>query len=662
MISSETKGREKANGKPSVLSPLKAVRYLFKRPKTLRYPFEKKEPSLRLRGFHLNDWDECTGCGNCADICPNEAITMIKIPEIEPEPGEKNERPKIDYGRCCYCGLCVDVCPPGSLRLSRDYLHIHFDPGTFNSIAKDEKSDSKHFLPEKEYSIFQASLSHRKEDNEGFTPDIEYSLFEPNRVSMSQVPPDERKLSFIEQVLGYSKEEAKIEASRCLECKLCEDACPAHLKISDYVRAIHEEDPEESLRTIFEDNPLPSICGRICMRPCEDACSLGKRGDPVAIMWLKRYVADTVEDYQKTLKQEPSEPTGKKVAVIGAGPSGLSVAYFLVLKGHKVVVFDSLPGGGGMMRIGPPLHRLPIESIDKDVDYISSLGVEFRFDTRVGEDILFESILKEYDAVYLGIGTTLSRSTRVKNSEKCALALDFLKENKIGRGTEVDKKIIVIGGGNVTMDVVRGALRLQHIQHPNEEVVTKVVSLERWDELPAREEEIEDAKAEGVEFNPGWGPKEVVLDEEGNVKGLLCKKVKRVFDEQGRFSPEFYEEKEMFLDGDMIIEAIGQGPDFSFIPEDLMKLEFTERKKVKVDKNGITSIPKVFAGGDIVNLNLDAVTAIADAKVAAEGIDNFLKKKYHYHYPSWCRTKKARKKYRRLKRAGKKRVTKENIL
>jgi len=607
------KEKSKIKGKPNLISPFKAIRYLFKKPVTLRYPFELKEPALRYRGFHLNDWEKCTGCGNCADVCPNEAIAMVEIPEIKVKSGEKNER---------------DICPPGSLRLSRDYFHIHFKTSTFNLLAKDEKTDEQHFLPADKYSVLKASLEHRKKDNEGFVSDLKYSLFEPERVLMPQVKAGERKLSFIEQVLGYSREEAKKEASRCLECKLCEEACPAHLKISDYIRAIYEDKHDEKIKKIFEDNPIPSICGRICMKHCEEACSLSIRGEAVAVRWLKRYAADTVEDYKKALELKPAKDTGKKIAVVGAGPGGLSVAYFLRLKGHQVVVFDSLAGGGGLMRIGPPLYRLPLEAIDKDVNYIASLGVEFKFNTTVGKDVLFEDIMKNYDAVYLGIGTTVSRSTRVKNSEKCLLALNFLEENKIGKGVKVSKETIVIGGGNVAIDVAMEALRIQHMQYPGQKVITKTVSLEDWDEMPATEEEIEEAKAEGIQFNPAWGPKEVKLDEKGKVKGLLCMKVKSVFDQQGRFHPTFYEEKETFLKGDMIIEAIGQAPNFSFIPEGLFKrLEFTERRKVKVDENGQTSLLKVFAGGDIVNLNLDAVTAIADAKKAAEGIDICVKGK-----------------------------------
>jgi glutamate synthase (NADPH/NADH) small chain len=619
---------EKKDPKPgSVLNPFKAINFLFKKPRTLRYPFERKEPAPRYRGFHLNDWDRCTGCGNCADICPNQAINMIEIAEMVPKAGEKNERPELDYGRCCFCGLCVDICPAGSLRLSRDYFHIHFDTKTFVFLPKDEKSARELFPPPKDYSILKASLSHRKEDYEGFSSDLDFALFEPERVPMKEVEPAERSLSFIEHVIGYNREEARAEASRCLECKLCEEACPAHLKISEYIKAVYEDSPAESLRLIFEDNPIPSICGRICMKHCETACSLSIRGEPLAIRWLKRFVADSIEDYQAALELKPGAPTGKKVAVIGAGPSGLSVAYFLALKGHKVVVFDSLPGGGGLLRIGPPLYRLPLEAIDKDVDYIASLGVEFRFSTTVGKDVLFEDIRSDYDAVFLAIGTTVSRSTRVPGSDKAHLALPFLEQNKLREHAKVGKEVIIIGGGNVAMDVAREVVRLQHMQYPGQTVVTKTVSLEDWDEMPATDEEIVEAKDEGVEFNPGWGPKEVRI-EDGSVKGLLCKKVKAVFDEAGRFNPTFYEEDEMFLEGDMIIEAIGQGSDFSFIPAEVFeKLEFTERRKVSVDQDGMTTIPGVFAGGDIVNLNLDAVTGIADAKIAAEGIDRLLRAK-----------------------------------
>lgn len=325
--------------KPSLLNPVEATKYLFEEPKTLQYPFELKEPSPRYRGFHINDWDQCTGCSNCEEICPNQAIEMVEIPELESKPDEgiTNERPQINYGRCCFCGLCVDICPAGSLNLSRDYLHIHFDKDTFTFIPKDEEKDRESFLPEDEYSVLKANINHRRENYEGFTQDLNYSLFERDRVTMPQVAPDERKLSFIEQVIGYSREEAKKEAGRCLECGLCEDACPANLNIVDYVGAIYDDDPKKSLEEVFEDNPIPAICGRVCMKHCEDACSLSIQGEPVAIRWLKRWTADEIEDYKTALEQEPGEDTGKEVGIIGAGPSGLSLAYFLRLDRKSVV-------------------------------------------------------------------------------------------------------------------------------------------------------------------------------------------------------------------------------------------------------------------------------------------------------------------------------------
>jgi len=613
-------------GKPSIFSPFKATRFLVQKPVTLRYPFEQKEPARRYRGFHLNDWGKCTGCGNCADICPNDAITMIHVPGIDPEPGKKNERPELDYGRCCFCGLCVDICPPGSLRLSRDYFHIHFDTDTFVFVPKDEGKDEATFLPPEQYSILKASLTHRRKDYEGFASDLDYALFDPQRVPMRQVPAEERKASFVEQVLGYSKEEARKEAERCLECKLCEEACPAHLKISDYVKAIGEGDDGAALRTIFEDNPLPAICGRICIKHCEEVCSLGLRGDPIAIRWLKRYAADALPDYQPALALEPANPTGKKIAIIGAGASGLAIAYLLRIEGHDITVFESMDAHGGMLRIGPPKYRLPQVSLDKDISYIASLGVSFRFNTTIGKDTLFSELLHEYDAVYIATGMHRTRQAHIENEDTAVMALDFLKGAKLGPEPQVGREVIVIGGGNVAMDVARTCVRLQQMQYPGQKTVTKTVSLESWEEMPATAEEIEEAKEEGILLNPSWGPEDIVVEDE-QIKGLNCKAVKSVFDEEGKFSPTFYEDKTTFLEGDMVIEAIGQTYDFSFIPEDLMKsMEFTERRKVKVDDNGMTSIPRVFAGGDIVNLNMDAVTAIADAKRAAEGIHRMLSK------------------------------------
>lgn len=610
-------------GKPSIFSPFEAIKYLFKKPKTLRYPFEPKEPAQRYRGLHLNDWEKCTGCGNCLDICPNGAITMIPIPEITPKSGEKNERPQIDYGRCCFCGLCVDVCPPGCLRLSKDYFHIHFDTKSFTVLPKDEKSDSTNFLPAEKYSIFKASLTHRKKDYDGFSSDLKFALFEPERIPMPIMEPEERKTSFVEMVLGYSEKEARTEAARCLECKLCEQACPAHLKIHEYIKAIALGNYEESLRKVFEDNPIPAICGRICMKHCETACSIGIRGEPLAIRWLKRFVADKVVDYRAVLKPEIPADTGRKVAVIGAGPSGLTVAYYLRLKGHQVMVYDAMSGGGGMLRTGPPQYRLPLDIIDKDVNYIESLGVDFRFNTEIGKNIKFKEIYDTFDAVYISTGMCKGRYIKLENEEMAPQAIDFLTQVKIGKEPKAGKHIIIVGGGNVAMDVARTCVRLQRVQYPKTETSVNIVCLESWDIIPATEEEYTEAKEEGVLFNVSWGPKQILL-KNGRIAGLECKAVQSVFNEQGQFAPTFHEQEIRTIDGDMIIEAVGQMFDFSYLPKTLSDTLKFERGKVLVDESGQTSITRVFAGGDIVNRNLDAVTAIADGKRAAEGIDKLL--------------------------------------
>jgi glutamate synthase (NADPH/NADH) small chain len=613
-------------GKPSLLSPLKAIKYLFKKPKTLRYPFEPKEPAQRYRGLHVNEWEKCTGCGNCKDICPNEAIVMVEVPDITPKPGEKNERPQIDYGRCCFCGLCVDVCPPGCLRLSRDYFHIHFDTKSFTVLPQDDKTDTEHFLPAEKYSIFKASLTHRKKDYDGFSSDLKFALFDPERVSMSIIDPDTRKKSFVEMVLGYSEEDAQAEASRCLECKLCEDACPAHLKIHEYVKAIALGNYEESLRKVFEDNPIPAICGRICMKHCEDACSIGIRGEPLAIRWLKRFVADEVVNYRSALRPDIPADTGNKIAVIGAGPAGLTVAYFLRLKGHQVTVYDAMSGGGGMLRTGPPGYRLPIDVIDRDVNYIKSLGVKFKFKTEVGKDIKFKDIYSSNDAVFISTGMCKGRFINLENESMAPQAIDFLAQVKSGKKVKVGKNIIIIGGGNVAMDVARTCVRLQKMQYPRAKTSVDIVCLESWDIIPATEEEHTEAKEEGVRFNVSWGPKEILLKKK-KICGLECKAVQSVFDDQGRFAPTFYEEKIKTIEGDMIIEAVGQMADFSYLPERMRTQLKIVRGKVQVDKNGQTSILRIFAGGDIVNRNLDAVTAIADAKKAVDGIEKLLSKK-----------------------------------
>jgi len=611
--------------KKSIVAPFSALKFLFRKPQTLRFPFEGKEPAARCRGFHLNDLETCTGCANCADICPNQAITMIDMPEIEAEPADKGERPQIDYGRCCFCGLCVDICAPGCLSLSRDYYHIDKTTDSFSYIAKDGKSDPETFLAESDYSILKASLSHRKADYQGFAADMDYCLVEFERTPMTILSAEERITSFTEIVMGFAEEQAHREASRCLECSLCEAACPAGMDIKEYILAIWRGDYEEALRVIYETNPLPSVCGRVCTHKCEETCGLGKRGEPAAIRWLKRFAAEQipVEDYKRVLGTESIEPLGKKVAVVGAGPAGLSAAYFLAIKGYEITVLEERPKAGGIPRYGIPEYRLPYDALDKDIAYISSLGVDLRCNTRVGEDITLPELHDQFDAVFIATGLHAGRSTGVEGTdhEHVFQALPLLRDITQGREIFVGKKIVVIGGGDVAMDIARSMARLQMQKYGRVDIT--LTCLESEDIMPASRNEIDEAREEKIRIIPARGPDRIEIHD-GEIKGLHTVACVSVFDEAGRFNPKFNRDDKSFIEGDLVIEAIGQGADTSYIPQELAdRLEY-EGRRIKVNEQFQSSVPWLFFGGDLVQ-GPDAIHAIYNGHEAAKGIDAYLK-------------------------------------
>jgi len=527
--------------KKSIFRPFAALKYLFRKPHTFCFPFEQKPTADRYRGLHINDRESCTGCGNCADICPNQAITMMEQPDMETVPGKKNELPQVDYGRCCFCGLCVDVCPPGSLSLAKDFIHIAPSTESFLAYVPDtEQSGNEAFVPAADYSIMKASLAHRVPDNAGFVSEMDYSLVDFERISMGIVPAEERKSSFLEIVKGFSEEQARREASRCLECSLCEDACPANMGISDYIRAIWEGDNAAAVRIFYEKNPLPSICGRICTHKCEEACGIGRRGQPVAIRWLKQFAADSVpaEDLKQVLGAGPAETKQKKVAIVGAGPAGLSCAYYLSVAGYPSTIFETRAKAGGTMRYGIPEYRLPYDAIDKDIGYIESVGVEIRCNTRVGRQIALDELHKGFDVVFLATGFHVGRSTKVEGTDHDHVfqALDLLREITEGEEVMVGEKIVVIGGGDVAMDIARSMARLQMQKYANVDLTC--CCLESEDIMPATREEIDEAREEGIAICTSRGPDRIEIDS-GEIKGLHTVECTRVFDEQGRFNPKF---------------------------------------------------------------------------------------------------------------------------
>jgi len=457
------------------------------------------------------------------------------------------------------------------------------------------------------------------------------------RHAMIEQDPLKRAHNFLEVNLGYPAELAIEEAQRCLQCPkpTCVEGCPVHIQIKDFIILIAEKDFTGAVKKIKQDNALPAICGRVCPQEeqCEQACIVGKRGKPVAIGYLERFVADYEQESGNIDIPIPQAETGKKVAVVGSGPAGLSCANDLRQMGHEVTVFEALHELGGVLVYGIPEFRLPKEIVRKEIDGLKKMGVKFETDAVIGRITTVDELFDEegFDAVFLGVGAGLpwflgipgENLVGVYSANEFLTRVNLMKAYKFPDfDTPVldchNKNIAVFGGGNTAMDAVRTALRLGAKN-------AYIVYRRSEKEMPARVEEVKHAKEEGVQFLILNSPLEFIGDEEEWLKSVRLQKMELGEpDDSGRRRPLPIKDSEYILDIDIAIVAIGNGPN-PLIPQTTPDIQVSKRDTIIVDSEKMkTSKKGVFAGGDIVTGGATVILAMGAGRTAAAAIDEYL--------------------------------------
>jgi glutamate synthase (NADPH/NADH) small chain len=453
------------------------------------------------------------------------------------------------------------------------------------------------------------------------------------RQKMPEQEPRVRARNFDEVPFGYTPELAQLEASRCLQCKKpkCIEGCPVEVEIPAFVKLIKEGDFAGAARKLKERNSLPAVCGRVCPQEdqCEKVCVVGKKDQPVAVGRLERFAADWERTKGEVSIPEKTPATGKKVAVVGSGPAGLTLAGDLILKGHEVTIFEALHKTGGVLIYGIPEFRLPKDIVQSEVNYLERLGVKVECNCVIGRIETVDELLKEYDAAFLGLGAGLPQFLNVPGENYCGIysANEYLTRSNlmkaylfpkydtpIARG----KNVAVFGAGNVAMDSARTALRLGADS-------VRIIYRRSRDEMPARIEEVHHAEEEGVQFYLLTAPTKFLGDDNGWVTGVECLRMELGEpDESGRRRPVPVKGSEFQLECDMAVVAIGAGAN-PLLPTQTPGLELNKRGYIVANlETGKTTKPRVWAGGDIVTGSATVILAMGAGRKAANSIHEYL--------------------------------------
>lgn len=453
------------------------------------------------------------------------------------------------------------------------------------------------------------------------------------RHAMPCVPAEERKHNFNEVALGYDEKTAIEEAKRCLNCKHrpCVSGCPVNIAIPDFIQCMAEGRFEDAYQVIAKTSALPAVCGRVCPQEtqCEAKCVRGIKGEPVAIGRLERFAADYHNAHSKAEKVNIKQ-NGKRVAIIGSGPSSLTCAGDLALMGYGVTVFEALHIAGGVLVYGIPEFRLPKSIVAAEIEGLKALGVDFETNVVIGKSISIDDILEKYDAVFIGSGAGLPRFMGIEgeNLKGVYSANEFLTRINLMKAYKPDSRtpvqhghrVAVVGGGNVAMDAARCAVRLGAQQ-------VSIIYRRSMEELPARREEVENAMEEGIEFKTLTNPVRIIGNEEHNVCGIECVDMELTEpDASGRRSPKEVEGSEHIIDVDCVIIAIGTSPN-PLIKATTAGLDTDRRGCIVADEAGRTSKEGVFAGGDTVTGAATVIKAMGAGKASAKAIDEYLKNK-----------------------------------